>query len=125
DWFDEPHQSEKIQELWDANFKNAIHPHMTKTQQTRDSAMDAAGNKVAAMDNAPGVKGAFGWNSSLPFAQVMWYASKTFIGYQLCAMLAQQWLISKACLMPAKDAARNGYDITINNGEDIDCEILD
>jgi phage-related protein (TIGR01555 family) len=42
-----------------------------------------------------------------------WYASQTFIGYQLCAILAQQWLIDKACTMPARDAIRNGF---VRNG---------
>lgn len=32
-----------------------------------------------------------------------------FIGWQLCAVLAQHWLISNACSIPAKDAIRNGW----------------
>ena len=54
-----------------------------------------------------------------------WYTSQGFIGYQNAALLAQQWLISKACLMPAQDAMRKGYEITSNDGEEIDAEILD
>lgn len=48
---------------------------------------------------------------SMPDAQFFWYASQSFIGYQACAVLAQNWLIDKACLMPARDAIRQGYDI--------------
>ena len=54
-----------------------------------------------------------------------WYTSQGFIGYQNAALLSQQWLISKACLMPAQDAMRKGYEITSNDGEEIDAEILD
>lgn len=32
-----------------------------------------------------------------------------FIGWQQCALLAQHWLISNACSIPAKDAIRNGW----------------
>ncbi len=77
-----------------------------------------------AMDNQLPTKHAF--NEVLPEAQVLWYANQSFIGYQLCSLLAQQWLISKCCLMPAKDATRNGYEITVNDGEtDVDPEVLD
>lgn len=42
-----------------------------------------------------------------------WYASQTFIGYQFCAVIAQQWLVDKACSMPAKDATRQGYEVDV------------
>lgn len=42
-------------------------------------------------------------------AQLGFYAAGSiFIGYQACAMLATNWLIDKACNMPARDAVRNG-----------------
>lgn len=47
----------------------------------------------------------------MPAAQVAWFSSWGFIGYQMCAMLAQHWLIDKACKMPADDAVRNGYEL--------------
>lgn len=57
-------------------------------------------------------------------AQIAWYASQGFIGYQLCAILAQHWLIDKACSMPARDAVRNGWDLSINNGKKLPAEML-
>lgn len=42
-----------------------------------------------------------------------------FIGWQQCALLAQHWLISNACSIPAKDAIRNGW---INTFADTDKE---
>lgn len=53
-----------------------------------------------------------------------WYASQGFIGYQACAIFAQQWLIDKACSMPAKDAARNGWKPTINDGNEESVELI-
>lgn len=50
----------------------------------------------------------FGGMSEL---QLNWYASQGFIGYQACALLAQHWLVRKACAMPARDAVAKGYDI--------------
>jgi phage-related protein (TIGR01555 family) len=50
----------------------------------------------------------------LPDALVGWYASQTFIGYQMCAIVAQHWLVDKACTMPARDAIRHGFDIHVD-----------
>lgn len=60
----------------------------------------------------------------MPGAQLGWFAGQGFIGYQLCGMLAQNWLISKACLMPAEDAVRNGYKVTVNDGNEVDPQFL-
>ena len=49
--------------------------------------------------------------AGIPEAQFGWYASQGFIGYQACAILAQHWLIDKACSMPARDAVRTGYEV--------------
>lgn len=57
--------------------------------------------------------------------QLEYYASQGFIGWQACAMLDQNWLIRKACSMPAKDACRNGYEITSNDGSEIKPDVLD
>lgn len=51
-----------------------------------------------------------------------WYASQSFIGWQSCALLAQHWLIDKACSMPARDATRNGWDAVTVDGSEIDKE---
>lgn len=53
----------------------------------------------------------------LPDSLMSWYANQGFIGYQACAIFAQNWLIEKACSMPAKDAVRNGWKITLNDGK--------
>lgn len=45
----------------------------------------------------------------MPEAQALWYGSQSFIGYQMCAIIAQHWLVKKACLVPARDAIRKGY----------------
>ncbi|PPA72646.1 portal protein [Achromobacter spanius] len=51
-------------------------------------------------------------------AQLGFYAAGSiFIGYQVCAMLATNWLIDKACNMPARDAVRNGYLLTCGSEE--------
>jgi hypothetical protein len=61
----------------------------------------------------------------IPQAQVAYYASQGFIGYQLCVMLAQHWLIDKICTMPCRDAMRHGYEIVTTDDEKIDQEVLD
>lgn len=72
-----------------------------------------------------GIKNSFSLNDTLPELQVLWYANQTFIGYQLCALLAQNWLVGKCCLMPAKDATRNGFDVKLSKEFDIESEVLE
>src|SRR5439155_9441117 len=62
---------------------------------------------------------------TVPEMQLEWYASQSFIGYQMAALISQNWLISKCCLMPARDAVRNDYEITVNDGTEIDSEVLE
>ena len=75
----------------------------------------------AAMDESIGerfpLKGSWG---GIPEAIGSWYAAQSFIGYQYCAMLAQHWLIDKACSMPAKDAIRQGYAVDCETPSDMD-----
>jgi len=52
----------------------------------------------------------------LPWAQFAWYCNQGFIGWQVCGLLSQHWLVDKACTMPARDAMRHGFELTINEG---------
>jgi len=53
-----------------------------------------------------------------------WYSSQGFIGWQMCAMLGQNWLINKACTMPARDATRNGFDVVTDDGSKLPDDAL-
>lgn len=65
--------------------------------------------------------------SNLPDALVGWFAAQSFIGYNMCAIIAQHWLIDKACTMPARDAIRHGFDLQVSDAPtpDIDKEIAE
>ena len=66
-------------------------------------------------------------NSSQPNISdilLMWFASQTFIGAPMCAILAQHWLIEKACSMPARDAIRQGFEIVSGDDEQLSPEVL-
>lgn len=72
------------------------------------------------------IKSIFSLNQvGIPDVQATWYGSQGFIGYQLCALLAQNWLVNKACLIPARDAIRKGYKFTVNDGTDVAPEVMD
>lgn len=75
-----------------------------------------------AMDDAiTGGKGsafAFG-GTVMPDSLLAWYVSQTFIGWQTCAILAQHWLVSKACNMPGADAVSGGWKINRDDGEEM------
>ena len=77
---------------------------------------------VGAMDDSSGGGIALKRNmqqGSIPDALALWYTSQGFIGHQMAGMLAQHWLIRKACLMPGRDALRNGWDVASVDGDDL------
>lgn len=78
----------------------------------------------SAYDNS--LKAQFALNQvGIPEAQAFWYGSQGFIGYQMCAIMAQHWLVNKACSIPARDAIRKGYKFTVNDGTAVEPKILD
>lgn len=62
---------------------------------------------------------------TVPVGLQSWYMSQGFIGYQSCAIIAQHWLVDKACSMAGEDAARNGWVIKARGGDDLDDEAHD
>lgn len=88
-------------------------------------AMDA--NIQVAMDNnISQVKAMISANKGfLPIHVLEYFSDQGFIGWQVCAILAQNWLINKACKMPGQDALRNGFERSANDGEEIKPEIFD
>ncbi len=88
------------------------------------AAKAAAAGGTVAMDSIGQSKYRFN-QTVVPNSLLYWYGSNSFIGFQMCAIMAQHWLIAKACVQPARDAVRNGYEITINDGTEIDPEIRD
>lgn len=90
--------------------------------------VDAAGVAMDANENGfSGLKSAFqiGQAGIIPQNLFAWYVSQGFIGYQACAIIAQHWLVDKACTVAPQDAARKGYEITANAGEEVPVEALD
>ncbi len=121
-----PISREKIFRDVNAQFKKgnlvAINPKTGKniTGNTAGYAMDSC-------DGSANLKQALMLNQSAISDSILgWYASQGFIGYQTMAIIAQHWLVDKACEMPAKDALRNGYRLTFNDGEqNINNKVID
>jgi phage-related protein (TIGR01555 family) len=55
--------------------------------------------------------------------QLDYFAKQGFIGFQTCSIVAQHWLVNKGVTIPAKDAIRNGYELTFNDGEEVDLKL--
>ena len=107
--------TEQRQGLFSTDF-SGINPPSNQNVTVLRQAIPNAGE---AMDSAVMLSDA-GQVAGIPESQFGWYASQGFIGYQACAILAQHWLIDKACSMPARDAIRQGYEINCDNAEAIE-----
>jgi phage-related protein (TIGR01555 family) len=70
------------------------------------SAMDDGDGTMPAAKAANGAS-----NYTVPEQLQNWYNSQSFIGYQSCAIIAQHWLVDKACSMAGEDALRNGWEV--------------
>lgn len=105
--------------IFDAAFSN---PTFKGEKDGRAHAMDSLcdpGNNPFASKNA-----FVSATQRLPDSLMSWYAGHGFIGFYACALFSQDWLIEKACLMPANDAVRNGWKPTINDGNEETAELL-
>lgn len=62
------------------------------------------------------------YNISNPVNDIIYthFATQGFIGFQACAILTQNWLINKACLLPAKDAISPEYELSYVTTDDTD-----
>jgi uncharacterized protein len=47
-----------------------------------------------------------------------WYGTQSFVGHQMCAIIAQHWMVEKICITPARDAIRQGFELINAPGED-------
>lgn len=81
------------------------------------------GKKIA-MDSLTntGMKQCFNINAGLDDVFYTYYAKQGFIGYQACAMLMNNWFISRACTLPIEEAIAAGYELLL---EDDSKESLD
>lgn len=86
-----------------------------------------AARTTGAMDSSTGLvpefKQAMGYNA-VPEAPFNWYVSQGFVSWQVAAIMSQHWLVDKACNMPARDAVRVGYDVSLPEGTPKADEIL-
>lgn len=68
--------------------------------------MDSAGSCAVADVGLTGLQDSA---YTVPNAIAGWYVNQSFIGYQMCALLAQHWLVDKACSQSVEDSVRNGW----------------
>jgi len=92
-----------IRKVFDANFqrgaKDFLDPNVAQDMDLKD---------VGNMYN----------RGTIPDNVLEWYGSHSFIGYQSCAILAQHWLIMRACVVPAKEAIRKGWTLSSAENDD-------
>lgn len=104
---------------FDVAYENYIASHIRRSAQ--DDIIKMPGTQDAAI-NSPSIAQ---YSSVVPDSILSWYGKQGFFGWQTCAILSQHWLIRKCCNLPARDAIRNDYTITVNDGTEVSDEILD
>lgn len=90
----------------------------------KGKALDAATISRSVVDNgfkSMSSDGAFN-NYTVPDQLQNWYMSQSFIGYQACSIIAQHWLVMKACSMVGKDAVRKGWEVKSSSDVELTAE---
>lgn len=85
--------------------------------------VNAKGHAMDASCVGGSLKNVFGVSNYADDIIFTHFAQQGFIGYQACALLAQNWIINNACSVPCEDAIRPGYEISLN--QDIELEDQD
>lgn len=76
---------------------------------------------IGAMDSTDDFSKIFGQEQTILSGPITgWYGAQSFISHQLAAIVAQQWLVNKACSVPARDAVRKGYNVVTEDGDELD-----
>ena len=103
--------------------KRAKITELIKNTFQRDVTLDLATN--VGQDSTYDIKTAGAYErGTIPDALMFWYSAQSFIGYNACSILSQHWLIDKACTVPAREAVRKGWEITVNDGNEVDPDII-
>ena len=90
-----------------------------------DSFVVADSGGMDAVIDLTGIKAAFQIQAAnITDQQMAFFTAHSFIGFQMCAVISQNWLVSKICSQPAADAVRHGYELTVNDGSKVDPKIL-
>jgi phage-related protein (TIGR01555 family) len=99
---------------------------VTTAKAMGDAALSLASKGTAAMDeladDGTGMLKVAPSTYTVPAGLFQWYMSQGFIGYQACAIIAQHWLVDKACSQAGEDAVRNGWVIKARGGDDLEDE---
>ena len=79
--------------------------------------VDDNGQQIAMDSNAESAKSAFVLGqANIPDGLLAWFVRQSFIGYQTCSLIAQHWLVDRACTMKGRDAVRNGFELLVDEG---------
>ncbi len=122
-----PRTSKNVSAALDRSFQRT-HSQLKTMGIAMDASVETALKQTqAVMDNSiQQVKGLASANQGIiPQHLIEYFANQGFIGWQMCAVLAQNWLINKACKMPAQDAIRHGFERSVNDGVEIDPSVFD
>ncbi len=92
----------------------AVRRNMAMDTKLRSHAMDDGEGTPIPLQSM-GISGAY----QVPQQLANWYAMQSFIGYQACAIIAQHWLVDKACTMPGDDAVRHGWELNVADEEEM------
>jgi hypothetical protein len=102
-----------------------VYYYSPESQMVGDAADTVDTRRGSAMDDGQGAPLATPMEYTIPEGLQDWYLAQSFLGYQTLAIMAQHWLVDKACSMAGDDAIRNGWTIRGDSGDEITGETFD
>lgn len=103
--------SQEAADLLKLSFQRSAADFMVRQEGKPSYALDEAeeGRNLS-------VKNMFGMDGVANAVIYTFFAKHGFIGWQLCSMLSQHWLINRACRLPNEDALAPGWKLDWQNG---------
>ncbi len=109
-----PDSKQNLQALYECSVQKTVKDFQIQTVNMNGARVNVAMDSLEALD-IKGLQSAYEPNIMGQEIIFTHFAKQSFIGFNNCAILAQDWLINKAICAPCEDAIAFDYDITLKD----------
>lgn len=113
-----------LQKLYDCSIQKKVSDFVVKTFDINGNTCNVAFDSA---DNCKGIDFDSLFAPEMLGQEIIFthYSTKGFIGFNNCAILAQDWLINKAIVAPCEDAISIDYNVNLDDADDDDKEKIE
>lgn len=115
-------------QIWSDHSEREKHERLINSvyqQVAADFQPDGHGTINDSVGGNTNIKSQYAGNfNSISERHLAWFLEHSFIGYSICGLLAQHWLIDLACSQKGRDAVSSGFELIEQSGKKLSPEEL-